>query len=108
MSWNLKEIFEPDWKKVVLSFVILFLALYLAPCKVMLAAGGNYWSICGKVVSFPEFLSSDAGGMQFSFFGVLELSDRMLLGMSFLVLFAYALSYAVSSLLVHYFKGRTL
>ncbi|MBU4245466.1 MAG: hypothetical protein ABIF85_02215 [Nanoarchaeota archaeon] len=112
MSFDFKEVFAPDWKKVLFSFVLLFLVLYFAPCKVSFTQSmgnpvGYYWSVCSNMISFSELMNPEACGVQFSFFGILEFSDRMLLGLSFSILIIYAVSYIVSSLIVFYFKGMS-
>jgi|GEM_PF-1824938 len=109
---NLKGIFEPDLKKILLSIVILIFILYFAPCKVtpensINATAESYWNVCGPMYNFQSmFNSSGANNMHFSFFGVLDFSDRALLAMSFSILIAYAASYAISSLVMFYLKDR--
>lgn len=109
---NLKGIFEPNLKKLLLSVVILIFILYFAPCKVtpgssIGATVESYWNVCGRLYNFQSvFNSSGANNVHFSFFGVLEFSDRAILAMSFSILIAYAASYTISSLIMFFLKDK--
>ncbi len=107
-------VFEPNSKKILLSFIILLLILYFAPCKVTLessigATAESYWSTCGQLYNLPSFFgSSGASDLHFSFFGVLDFSEKALLAMSLSVISAYAVSYFLSSLILFYLRKQTM
>jgi len=95
MNW--KEFLKPSWKKIIISFIILVVVFYFAPCKV--GARPNYvsWKICGQTEHFPAFFDPTwwITDVFFYFFGVIEIPANALL----VWILVFISSYLFSSLL---------